>query len=223
MLALSNMPDPSLNGTFVERRPADPAAALADAERACAGRGLPFGIDLQVGRHPAVDEAVRSAGLARLFSRPAMAVDATGLASAVPPEGVQIRPVASEEESLALARVDAEAFESDFAISEAFHAPGWDAPGCVKLVAWEGTEPVASSAGYVHEDSVGVYGVAVVPRARRRGIGAAITVATIRAFPHADLAWLFPSAMAASMYGSLGFRIASDWEVWIRPEPDVTR
>jgi GNAT superfamily N-acetyltransferase len=152
-----------------------------------------------------------------------MAVDATGFASAEPPEGVQIRRVVSDEESLALARVDAEAFGGDLAISEAFHAPGWDAPGCVKLVAWEGTEPVARSAGYLHDGGIGVYGVAVVPRARRRGLGAAITAATIRAFPQADIAWLFPTAMAEPMYRSLGFRTVSAWQVWTRTEPDVTR
>ncbi|MGZ4154994.1 MAG: GNAT family N-acetyltransferase [Actinomycetota bacterium] len=216
VLALSNLPDPSLNGAFVERPPADPASALADAQRACTARGLGFGIDLQVGRHPQVDDAVRTAGLTRLFARPAMAIDTANLASAETLAGVQIRKVSNDDESLALARVDAEAFESDLAISEAFHAPGWDAPGCVKLVAWEGAEPVASSAGYVHDGGIGVYGVAVVPRARRRGIGAAITMSTVRAFPEADVAWLFPSAMAESMYRSLGFRIVSEWEVWTR-------
>jgi GNAT superfamily N-acetyltransferase len=73
------------------------------------------------------------------------------------------------------------------------------------------------AAAHLHEGAVGVFGVGVVPRARRRGLGAALTVAAARAFPGADLAWLHPSEMARHMYEQVGFVRVSDWEVWSRP------
>jgi hypothetical protein len=54
----------------------------------------------------------------------------------------------------------------------------------------------------------------VVPEARRRGIGAVLTVAAARAFP-ADLAWLLPEELAKPLYGRLGFRDLETWEVWV--------
>jgi ribosomal protein S18 acetylase RimI-like enzyme len=66
---------------------------------------------------------------------------------------------------------------------------------------------------------VGIYGVGVVESARRRGIGAALTLRAARAFEdRTDLAWLQPSDMARTMYDDLGFRPVSDWEVWIARE-----
>ena len=63
VLALANLPDPALSSVVVEALPRDAVAALAAAEAEFARRGLQFGIDLQVGRHPEVDAAVRSMGL----------------------------------------------------------------------------------------------------------------------------------------------------------------
>jgi ribosomal protein S18 acetylase RimI-like enzyme len=83
-------------------------------------------------------------------------------------------------------------------------------------VAWEGEDPVGISAGYFVRGAVSVMGVGVVPEARRRGIGAALTVHAAKSFPDADLAWLHPSEMARSMYEGLGFAPVSDWEIWVR-------
>ena len=72
------------------------------------------------------------------------------------------------------------------------------------------------SAAYLHEGAIGIFGVAVVPAARRRGIASALSVIAARAFP-ADLAWLHTDdAHARSVYERLGFREVAQWEVWIR-------
>ncbi len=62
LLAFANVPDPPVNSVLVISEPHDPAAALARAEAVFRDRDRPFGMDVAVGRHPRVDEAIRSAG-----------------------------------------------------------------------------------------------------------------------------------------------------------------
>jgi GNAT superfamily N-acetyltransferase len=218
LLAISNLPDPSLNAAYVVRAPSDPAPALAAAEREFDRRGLSFGIDLEAGRHPALDAAVRSSGLDRLITRPGMTARVDDLPEATLPRGIRILPVADRRDALALARVDALAFGGDANVAGRFHAAGVvDVDGCRGFVAWEGEEPVASAVAYLDEGAVGVFGVAVVPAARRRGIGTAITAFAIDDVRgRADLAWLHPSPGGLPVYERMGFRRVCDWEVWIR-------
>lgn len=218
LVAISNLPAPELNSAYVVRGPTDPASALAAAEAELSMRGMGFGVDLEAGRHPSVDAAVRAAGLEMIVVRPAMAARVQDLDPAEPPDGVAIRPIETSEDASALARVDAEAFEGDLGISERFYAAGIvGVEGCHGFVAWDGEVPVGTGVAYEHAGSVGIYGVSVVPAARRRGIGAALTVACARAFPDADLAWLQASETGLGVYERLGFRRIVDWQVWVRP------
>ena len=87
------------------------------------------------------------------------------------------------------------------------------------FTAWIDGEPVGEASAYLLRDTVGIYGVGVVESARRRGIGAALTLRAARAFEDGtDLAWLQPSDMALTMYADLGFQPVSTWEVWIARE-----
>ena len=218
LVAISNLPAPELNSAYVVREPTHPASALATAEAELSTRGLTFGIDIEAGRHPSVDVAVRAAGLEMIVARPAMAVRVDELAPAQLPDGVTIRPIETPGDASALARVDAEAFEGDLEISERFYAAGVvGVDGCHGFVAWEGSVPVGTGIAYEVAGTVGIYGVSVIPSARRRGIGAAITDVCARAFPEADLAWLQASEMGLGVYEGLGFRRVGDWEVWVRP------
>ena len=217
VLMLSNLPDPQLNGVFAEREPSDAAAAVAAAEEEYRRRRVAFGIDLQAGRHPSVDVAVRGAKLERIIERPGMAVDNAVLADSDVPDGIRIARVTDDAGARALVEVGVEAFGDDPEVGAAFYGVGaYGIEGGSTFVAWEGDEPVAISGSYFHEGATGVLGVGVVPRARRRGIGAAMTVVAARAFDRADMAWLHPSPMAERMYERLGFRTVCDWEVWIR-------
>ena len=133
------------------------------------------------------------------------------------PDGVEIRPVTTEADAVALVAVDVEAFGGDPEIGAAFFGAGArGVDGVHAFVAWEKEEPVAIAVGYEHDGAVGVMGVAVVPRARRRGIGSAVTACAVRSFPDADLAWLHPTPEARTMYEDLGFRRIADHEVWVR-------
>ena len=217
MLAFANVAEPSINTAFVEREPSNVDAAIGGAEARFQERGRSFGIDVQVGRHPAVDEGVRSAGLQLLFEQPGMAAAIADLPTVPDPAGVDIRPVVDASGAAAFATVDMQAFENPPEVAEGFYAAGVGGPDTAAYVAWEREEPVGACAAYLHEGAVGVLGVGVVPRARRRGIASALTARAARAFPGADLAWLHATEHARTLYEGLGFRAVSTWEVWIRP------
>ena len=217
VLALANLPDPALSSVVVETEPGDARAALAAAEAEFARRGLQFGIDMQAGRHPRIDEAVRSMGLTRIIERPGMVADPRALPDAPPPEGFVIREVAGPDDAEALVQVGVAAFFDDPEVGRAFYgagALGW--PEVRAFVAWRGTDAVGIGSGYRDGTTTGVMGVGVHPSARGRGLGSAITVRAASAFPDGDLAWLHPSDEARSMYARLGFERVADWEVWTR-------
>jgi ribosomal protein S18 acetylase RimI-like enzyme len=219
LLAFANVPDPPVNSTLLMTEPSDPAAALAAAEAEFRKRGRPFGLDVAAGRHPRVDEAVRSAGYALLFSWPAMAVAVDDLPERPLPEGVRVAPLRDEAETSAVARVERallDPTEPDSGIAERFYGPAsYGADGARTFVAWEGDETVGIASAHLHAGAVGILGVGVVPSARRRGIASALSVIAARAFP-ADLAWLHAAEDARSLYARLGFGQVAEWEVWVR-------
>jgi GNAT superfamily N-acetyltransferase len=215
VLSLTNLPEPSLNAAFVRREPSDPAGALAWTEEQMARRGHPLGIDYPTGRFPALDAAVREAGLALLLARPLMVASLAAIPGAKAPTGVRVLPVEDRAGALALARVDSAAFGTALEISERAFAANALADGVAAFVAWDGDDPVGCAVAQEGAGATGVFGVGVVPEARRRGIGAVLTVAAARAFP-ADLAWLLPGELAKPLYGRLGFRDLETWTVWTR-------
>jgi GNAT superfamily N-acetyltransferase len=219
LLAFANVPDPPVNSVLVISEPADPVAAFTAAERAFRERGRPLGVDVAVGRHPSVDRAIREVGLTRLFAWPGMAVDVAELPAPDPPGGIRVEPVTDRRGAAAIARVEQDGFGSDREIAERFYAAAsYGRDGARSFVAWDGDEPVGMAAAYLHAGAVGIFGVAVVPAARRRGIATALSITAARAFP-ADLAWLHAGGdEARAVYERLGFREVAEWEVWVRSD-----
>jgi ribosomal protein S18 acetylase RimI-like enzyme len=219
LLAFANVPDPPVNSVHVLAEPADPVAAFTAAEQAFRERDRPIGVDIAVGRHPSVDRAIREIGLTLLFAWPGMAVEVTDLPEAMLPDGIRVEPVTDERTAAAIARVEQVGFGSEREIAERFYAPAsYGVEGVRSFVAFDGDDPVGIVAAYLHEGAIGIFGVAVVPAARRRGIASALSVIAARAFP-ADLAWLHTDdAQARSVYERLGFREVAQWEVWIRKD-----
>jgi len=217
LVTLSNLAAPELNGTRVIREPGDPAAALAAAREIFRSRGHPFfGIEIEIGRYPAVEAAVRSAGLRRIDASQTLAAPISDLPAELVPVGAEIRHVREEHELDAVRAVEMAAFETPAEIAKGFVGRRMLQDGRVRMfTAWIDGEPVGEASAYLLNDTVGIFGVGVVESARRRGIGAALTLRAARAFDdRTDLAWLSPSDMAQRMYGRLGFRPVSDWEVW---------
>ena len=218
VLCFANLPDPSINSIVVAHEPDDAAHSLALAADEFERRGQTLGIDLQVGRHPSLDRAVRALGMTLIIEQPGMVVALTDLAATATPDGMRIEPVTDDEGASALVQVDSEAFGGDPAITTAFHGAGaYGVDGMRAFVAWAGQDPVGIAAGYEHGGAVGVMGVGVVPRARRQGLGAAITAHAARSFDGTDLAWLHPTPQARAVYERIGFRTIADYEVWVAP------
>jgi GNAT superfamily N-acetyltransferase len=219
VLSLTNLPDPSLNAACIASEPADPDRALADAEAAFGARGMPwFGLELERGAHPAVERAVRDAGLSHLFTRPAFATSIVDLRVPGEPEGIAIEPVDDPEGLAGLRAVEVEAFGTAPEVAD-----GLIGPAILERVdarpwrARDGDRTVGEALGLLLDGTVGVFGVGVLEDSRGRGIGAALTAAAARSFPEADLAWLLPSELAEPLYRRLGFETVSMWEVWVRP------
>lgn len=218
VVALTNLPAPELNGTRVAREPADAPAALEEARGVFRSRGHPFfGIEIELGRHPRVEAAIGVAGLGRVEAWPAMAVEVAVLPEQPPPRGVEIRRVTRPADLDAVRAVEVATFGTPTAVAERFVGTGMLGHERIEtFTAWTRDEPVGEATAYLVDGAVGIFGVGVVGPARRRGIGAALTLRAARAFGgRADLAWLQPSDMARGIYERLGFRTVSDWEVWV--------
>jgi predicted GNAT family acetyltransferase len=65
---------------------------------------------------------------------------------------------------------------------------------------------------------LGIYGVATLPDARRRGYATALTQHAVAAVPGLP-AVLQPSVMAERLYSRLGFRRFTTFRSWDRPDP----
>ncbi|MEP7059694.1 MAG: GNAT family N-acetyltransferase [Actinomycetota bacterium] len=216
-LAFAGVREPALNSALVIREPGDVPAAFERAKAEFDRRGLQLGIDIAVGRHPAVDAGVRALGLTLIIKRPGMAVTTDALAEAPVPQGFTVEVASSREEILQAAEAAGAAFGDPSQIIRGFYA--WSVPDVPEARCLVAREPngqvVGSAAAYLHEGAAGILGLGVRPAFQRRGIGAALTAAAVRVFPDADLAWLHPSEMAERMYRSLGFEAAGGWEVWV--------
>jgi GNAT superfamily N-acetyltransferase len=221
VVALTNLPAAHLNVVVVDHEPADPPRALATAEEAFRSRGHPFfGIDLEAGRHPAVEDAVRLAGLQRLVAREVLATTVEALPEAAEVDGVEVEAVTSEADIDidAVRKVDLEAFGGDVDIVTRFVGPRMLRDPRVRMwLARADGLPVGESSAYHLGDTVGVFGVGVIDGYRRRGIGTLLTVLSARTFRSVDLAWLQPLPGARGIYDRLGFEPVSTWEIWERP------
>ena len=72
---------------------------------------------------------------------------------------------------------------------------------------------VAVAMGFVTNAVLGIYGVATVPAARRRGYASAMTIAALAVAPDRP-AVLQPSAAALPLYRRLGFRDLGRFSHW---------
>lgn len=87
------------------------------------------------------------------------------------------------------------------------------------FVGYEGGRPVATSALYESDRVAGIFFVATIPSARRRGYGAALTWAALDAARRggADTGFLQASAMGRPVYERMGFCWATDYSTWESP------
>lgn len=219
VVAISGLPANDQSVTLVEREPADARAALAEAEGRFRARGRAFGVKVEVGRHPAVESVVRSLGLRMVSSEPAMVVPVTEVGPAATPPGVNVHRVTGPDELRGMVDIEVAVFGTDRRVAEGLLPPSILATDSIRcyLATLDG-EPVGSAYAHRFGGALGVFGVATLERARRRGIGTAVTTSAVRDHREAaDLAWLEASQLGRPVYERMGFRAISDYEVWVRP------
>lgn len=218
VLALTNLGADDQNVTLVEREPADPLAALGQAEAQFRTRGRQFGVKVVVGRTPSVESALRELGLQRILSEPVMAVAVSDVVRAPTPTGVVIERARKAEDLSAAIDLEIEVFGTKRPIAEALLPPAMaDHPKMRAYVARLDGRPAAGAQARRDGRTVGVFGVGTIERARRRGIGAAL--ASFVVMDHgevADVAWLESSDLGLPVYERLGFGAIARSEVWVR-------
>jgi ribosomal protein S18 acetylase RimI-like enzyme len=126
------------------------------------------------------------------------------------PDEVEVRVVADDAGVVDYGRVVALANDDPGERERApllFHDETIIAPHIAAFVAYMGAEPVACAMTLVSYRVAGVFYVATVERARRRGLGDALTRMAARAGFEmgADAAWLGASEMGVGLYRRIGF------------------
>jgi len=191
-------------------------AELTRAVRAMRERGGAFYVIL---RHPQ-DERFREL-LARLGLEgddgrlPGMAVDAIRSPRPVPAE-LHLH-VVTDAESLADHAAAAAGFGFPDALVRAFLGEElWLVPDTTTYVGYVGGEPVVSGFGVRTGRTIGVYSIATLPAARRRGYGAAMTERILADGVAAgcDVAVLQASPMGRPIYEALGFRLVQEYALF---------
>jgi GNAT superfamily N-acetyltransferase len=133
-----------------------------------------------------------------------------------PPPGLEVVPVRDEATLRRFEATSVAAFGGDPGAHRplALHGPGLlDEPGMTAWLAVLGGRPVGSAMSWLGAGVVGVYAVAVLPRARRRGIGEALTWTATLADPERP-AVLQPSHQAMRLYRRLGYREIGRSRTW---------
>jgi Acetyltransferase (GNAT) domain len=134
------------------------------------------------------------------------------------PPALEVVRVRTPEEVVEFEAVSVRGFGSEDDTIEAgtFHPPsGLDDDAMHMFTGRVDGRPVAAAMGYVLDDAVGVFGVATVASARRRGYGTALTRAAMLTDTGLP-AVLAPSPQAANMYRRLGFEPVGALSIWSR-------
>jgi ribosomal protein S18 acetylase RimI-like enzyme len=137
-----------------------------------------------------------------------------------PPE-LEVVVVRTPEDVVEFEAVSVRGFGSETDVIEpgTFHPPTvLDDPAMHMFTGRVDGRPVGAAMGYVFDGAVGIFGVATIASARRRGYGAALTRAamlTERRLPSV----LAPSEMGASMYRALGFEPVGELTIWSKAAP----
>ncbi|MET7282474.1 hypothetical protein ABZS29_29870 [Kribbella sp. NPDC005582] len=200
-----------LTNWVVPKQPVDPASVIAEA-----ARELPAGVPyLFVSAWPTGD--LRPHGLA-LAGHPPLMVRFPGTATTPPTTGLEIRQVTDAAGLADAERVlvagypfpELQPFEPHCLYDTSF------LEGSTVWVGYDGDIPLATSTAHNAAGLTVVENVAVMPAARGRGAGAALTwTATTH---HPD----HPAAVIASdngqpVYARLNYHRLERWTVWVRP------
>lgn len=212
-LMSSGLPFPQWNsGDVAEPERVDVEAVRAWYAARAGGRGVPWGLRVLAGTHWPHGRL--------LFRKRLMALEPERFRPTHAPSGVQLRPATAADLDR-IAVIDGSAFDCPAEQSRAWIEPQLGAAEFTTAIAREGGEDVGIATA-VHTRGAagpccGIYGVAVLDSARRRGIGSALTSWLLaRAFDRgATLAHLNPDRdEAALLYARLGFGEVGGFDIY---------
>jgi ribosomal protein S18 acetylase RimI-like enzyme len=185
--------------------PAEVLVARADAFFAARRRGYTVMVrDTEADADLAA--ACRAAGL-ETFGEPAPEMICAAPVEAARPDGFDLRLVSTEAQVAEL-----------LSLPRRFLA----APNVVAVVAYdEADEPLAAAITLLSHGVAGLYWVGTVEKARRSGLGRAVTAAVTNiAFDRgASLVTLQASVMGEPVYRAMGYQSIYHYEDWVRLRP----
>jgi ribosomal protein S18 acetylase RimI-like enzyme len=202
------------NGDVLDASAVDIAAVRTWYEGCAAmvGRPVPWGVRVPLGapwpygRH--------------LFNKRLMGLAAEGFRPAPEVPGLTLRR-ATPDDLEVVAGVDAASFGEDAAVMRPWIGPMLDMPELDYCVAELDGQAVGVGQCLVTDSEAGpaayIAGIGVLPEARRRGIGAAVSSWTVeRGFAAgAAFAHLHPEPMAFEVYARLGFTEVEGFDIYI--------
>lgn len=198
--------------------------AVAEAVAAIRERGQPFEVHLRRRTDDRFRPLMADLGLvlpAEADPMPGMALHPIPLRATAIPAGHEIRRVADQAAMDDHLRAAALGFGVPEDMLRAIAAPDtWQRPGNTVYVGYTDGEPVTTGLGVRTGRTIGVYNIATIESARRRGLGAAITerVAADAVAVGCDVAILQSSPLGRRVYERLGYRTVVEYDGWIEPD-----
>lgn len=224
VLLASGLPVRFFNQISIENGDATPNA-IAEALAAIRDRGQPFVVHLRRGTDDRFRPLLVELGLFlpdEAGPLPGMALHPIPPSTTAIPAGHEIRRVDDQAGMDHHLRAGALGFGLPEDMLRAIVAPDtWQRPGNAVYVGYTDGEPVTTGLGVRTGRTIGVYNIATIESARRRGLGAAITerVAADGAADGCDVAILQSSPMGRPIYEHLGYRTVVEYDGWIEPDP----
>ena len=227
---LTGLPMDWFSQVLIERDEATPAGVLAGVAEA-RERGDRFVVRLREGIDDRFIPTLARAGLTPAgegTSTPGMVaftIDRDAIAGQAAP-GLEIRRVIDAAGIDAHRRTVTAGFGSDPSVAWETACPDLlDRPECVVYVGYADGAPVVSGLGWRTGRTIGVYSIATIPSARRRGFGAAMTARVVADSVAAgcDVAALQASELGRRVYERLGFRTVVTYVAYLdrRKSPAV--
>lgn len=230
-LIATGLPFRLFNQVIVESDEASPGA-IAAAVATTRDRGDQFIVSLRATTDDRFVPLMAELGLVAagagpwmpgLAFQPLPPVGAARDAASAP--GLEIRPVVDPPGIEDHVRAAAGGFGLPIAFLEAIMNTSLArTPGATVYVGYADGLPVTSGLGVRTGDTIGVYNIATVERARRRGYGAAMTMRIVAdgAAEGCDVAVLQATDMGRPIYERLGFRTVVEYHGYVDPAPVVS-
>ncbi|WP_343082055.1 GNAT family N-acetyltransferase [Ostreiculturibacter nitratireducens] len=219
----TSVPHPLFNGAIVSREPGPELdAARTQLGEKIARDGTPalwwIGPAAQ---EEGTGERLASKGLAEAGTVPAMTARIDDLPAAAVPERLRIDAASTPPQRALWGRIAAVGTGFPGAAAEALAdveegIPDTALAGQTRFTGYLDGKPVATSSLVLSHGLAGVYAVATLPEARRRGIGAAMTLHALQAAKAAgaQVAVLQSSSMGRPIYERMGFTRRFDYRIF---------